>query len=152
MPQYIDLYYLVNSRESEVVCDFFKDYSFVKRELADDYPIPQYSDNPIKVFYSDEELLLYLEKDYNCEYLIYWENAEENSDIKQFTLQYTDDGKVIFGVSIVGTVIDSIEVVELFKHIKDYLNSKEACITMEEPPAVNSFEFIDFCNERYKPR
>lgn len=151
MPQYIDSYYLIDSRESKIVDDFFENYSFVKKQLADDYPIPQYSDNPVKVFYSDVDLLLYLERDFNCEYLIYWENVEENSEIKQFTLQYTDDGKMIFGVSIIGDELDSIKSIQLFKNIKSYLNSRKACITAEEPPPINSNWFIDFCNERYTP-
>ena len=151
MPEYIDSYYLVNSRESKVVYNFFAKYSFVKKKLADDYPIPQYSDSPERIFYSDADLLLYLENNFDCEYLIYWENIEENSEIRFFILQYTNDGKMILGVSIVGKKLDSKESVQLFIDIKNYLNSQKACITIEEPPPTNSIEFIDFCNVRYIP-
>ena len=149
MPQYIDSYYLIDSRKSEFVYDFFAKYSHTRKELADDYPIPQFSDSPERIFYSVGELLLYLEDNPNFEYAIYWENEDKKSEIKQFTLQYTNDGKMIFGVSIVGNEPDSIKSVQLFREIKSYLNSKKACITVEEPPPINSIEFIDFCNGRY---
>ena len=151
MPQYIDSYYLVDNRKSMYIYDFFKKFSFVKKELSDDYPIPQYSDNPEIVFHSDSELLSYLESNSESDYVIYWGNIEEKSEIKQFTLQYTNDGKMIFGISIFGNEPDSVRSVSLFKEVKNYLNSQKACITVEEPPPINSVEFIDFCSDRYIP-
>jgi hypothetical protein len=58
---------------------------------------------------------------------------------------------MIFGVSIVGREPDSRKSIQLFIDIKSYLNSRTACITVEEPPPTNSIEFIDFCNIRYSP-
>lgn len=151
MPQYIDSYYLVESRESKVVYDFFTNYYIEKKELTDNYPIPQYSEDPEKIILSDTEILLFLEINLDYEYLIYWENIKQNSEIKQITLQYTNDGKMILGVSIEGNEPDSSKSVELFKNVRNYLNSSKACITVEEPPPTNSNDFIDFCNERYTP-
>ncbi len=151
MPQFIDSYYLVDTRESKIIYDFFEKYSFVKKELADDYPVPQYSNYPKIIFYSVEELFLFLESNLNCEYIIYLENEIGESEIKQITLQYTNDGKMIFGVSIVGNNPSSIRSVQLFKEFKYYLNSQISCITVEEPPPISSIEFVGFCNERYIP-
>jgi aspartate carbamoyltransferase regulatory subunit len=58
---------------------------------------------------------------------------------------------MIFGVSIIGKELDSKKSVQLFKHIKNYLCSRKSCITTDEPPPVNSNEFIVFCNKRYVP-
>ena len=151
MPQYIDSYYLVDSRKSTIIYDFLDAFSVDKKSLADDYPIPQYSDKPEKVFQSDSDLMSYLEDYVKCQYLIYWENANSKSEIKQFTLQYTDDQKMIIGVSIIGNDPRSQKSVQLFRLIKNYLTSQNACITIEEAPPANSIEFVSFCNERYVP-
>lgn len=152
MPQYIDSYYLVESRKLEVLCNFFAKYfPLGGKELATDYPFPQFSNHPEKVYYSVKELLLHLENNPDFEYTIYFENKERSSEIKQITLQYTDDGKMIFGLSMYGNDPSSIKSIQLFKEIKSYLNSKMACVTIEEPPPINSNEFSSFCNERFVP-
>lgn len=152
MPQYIDSYYLIDNRKLEVVSDFFAKYFPMGREeLATEYPFPQFYDLPEKIYGSVEELFLYLEDHPDFEYIVYFENKDQQSDIKQSTLQFTDDGKMIFGVSMIGKDPSSKESVELYKEIKSYLNAQRACITIEEPPPANSFEFINFCNERYVP-
>ena len=151
MPQYIDSYYLVDSRKLQIVNDFFSKYlPLGKEELASDYPFPEYSDNPEKIYHSAKELLIHLGKNLNFDYTIYFENKDGLSDIKQVTLQYTDDGKLIFGISIVGNNPALDENLLLFREIKNYLNSKNACATIEEPPPTNSIDFIKFCDERYR--
>lgn len=151
MPQYIDSYYLVESRASALVYDFHRDYLKKSKELSDDYPVPQYSDNPERIFDSVDKLLSYLEQNPECKYMVYWESLDQYSEIRQFNLHYTDDGKLIFGVAIIGNEPDSFESILLFKEIKKYLNSSIACITIEEPPPSNSIEFVEFCNNRFVP-
>ena len=151
MSQYIESYYLVDNRESNVILNFIGTYSIVKKELADEYPFPQYSNFTEKIFPSDEELLTFLEANSNFDYSAYWENENKESVIKQFSVHFTDDGKMIIGVAMVGNELNSKESVKLFKEIKNYLNSSIACITSEEPPPTNSIEFADFCNERFIP-
>lgn len=152
MPQYIDSYYLINNRTLDIVCDFFSKYfPLGGEELATEYPFPEFSDYPEKIYYSVRKLLIHLEDNPNFEYTIYFENKDRLSEIKQITLQYTDDGKMIFGVSIVGSDPSSIRSIQLFKEVKSYLNSEKAYVTIEEPPPINSLEFISFCNERYIP-
>jgi hypothetical protein len=151
MPQFIESYYLVNNRKSKVILNFIEDNSIIKKELADEYFVPQYSDFAERAISTDEELLLFLEANTNCDYSIYWENENKESVIKQFSIHFTDDGKMIFGVAIEGNELNSKESVKLFQEIKNYLKSSIACITSEEPPPTNSIEFADFCNERYIP-
>jgi len=150
MPQYIELYYLVDNRKSKIIFNFIEHYSIVKEELADEYPIPQYSNFVERTFLSDDELLTFLEANSNYDYNIYWENEDKKSLIRQLSLHFTDDGKMIVGVAMVGNEINS-DSVKLFKEIKNYLNSSIACITSEEPPPTNSTEFEVFCNERFIP-
>lgn len=152
MPQYIDSYYLVNDRNLEVVNDFFEKYLPVgAEELAMGYPFPEFSDNPERIFYSLKELLIHLQDNPAYEYTIYYQNNDKLSEIKQITLQYTDDGKIIFGISIIGDDPSSAKSVEIFNQVKEYLHSSNACITIEEPPPANSDDFKIFCTERYVP-
>lgn len=151
MSQYIESYYLVNNRKSKVILNFIENFSIVKKEIADGYPVPQNSNFTERTFHSDEELLTFLEANQNYDYDIYWENEYMESVIKQFSIHFTDDGKMIIGVAIVGNELNSKDSVKLFKEIKNYLNSSIACITSEEPPPTNSIEFADFCNERFIP-
>lgn len=151
MPQFIESYYLISNRMSRVIYDFIEKYSIMQRELADEYSVPQYSGFIERTFYSDKELLLFLEANPIYDYNIYWENENMESVIKQFSVHFTDDGKMILGVAIVENKPRSINSLKLFKEIKNYLNSTIACITSEEPPPTNSIEFVRFCNERFMP-
>lgn len=152
MPQYIDSYYLVDSRESNIIYNFIEKFCKKIVETTDDYPLPQFAETHEMVYHSVKELISYLESNPTIDYVIYWRNEDKKSQVEQFTLQYTNDGKMILGVSIAGREPSSKKSVQLFKNIKNYLNSQEACICVEEPPPINSIEFIDFCNERYMPR
>lgn len=151
MSQYIESYYLVNNRESKIILNFIRNYYILKKELADEYPVPQNSNSIEKTFHSDEKLLTFLEINQNYDYDIYWENERMESIIKQFSIHFTDDGKMIVGVAILGNELNSKDSVKLFKEIKNYLNSSIACITSEEPPPTNSIEFTKFCKQRFKP-
>lgn len=152
MPQYIDSYYLIDNRKPGVVYDFFTRYfPLGLKELATEYPFPQFYDKSEKIYNSAEELFLHLENSPNSEYTVYFENKDQRSIIKQFTLQYTDDGKMIFGASIIGRDPSSEESIEVYKEIKNYLNAQKSCVTIEEAPPINASEFINFCNERYIP-
>lgn len=151
MPQYIDSYYLVDTRRLDIVYDFFSRYfPLGLKELAIDYPFPEFSDYPDNVYLFLKDLLMHLEKTPSCEYTVYFENKDKSAIIKQVTLQYTDDGKIIFGVSIIGNEPSLIREIEVINDIKNYLSSNNAYATIEEPPPINSEEFIDFCNERYR--
>jgi hypothetical protein len=151
MSQYIDSYYLINSRNLEIINDFFSKYlPLGLEELAIDYSFPEYSDNPERIYNSAKELLKHLEENLGVEYIVYFKNKDILSDIKQVILQYTDDGKLIFGISIVGNNPALEENLLLLKEIKKYLNSKNACATIEEPPPTNSIDFIEFCDGRYR--
>lgn len=142
---------MVENRTLEVINTFFSKYlPSGKEELAMDYPFPQYSDTPQTIYHSVKELLLYLGNNPDSEYIIYFKNKDELSEIKQIVLQYTDDGKLIFGVSSIGNDPSSSKSIQLFREIKNFLNSHNACATIEEPPPTNSLDFVDFCDERYR--
>ncbi|WP_223605966.1 hypothetical protein [Chryseobacterium sp. OSA05B] len=151
MLQYIDSYYLVNARDSGLVYKFLDDFLPQNEELYADYPIPQYGNEEEKIFDNLKDLLIYLDQNPDVEYIMYWQNLADTSELKQFTLQYTDDGKMIFGASIYGNEVDSRESLLMYYSMKRYLKPDYACITGEEPPPGNSEAFIRFCENRYVP-
>jgi hypothetical protein len=151
MPQFVESYYLLNNRGAKEVFSFIEKKPVIKIELADEYPVPQYSNIIENTFYSDDELMSFLESNPSYDYNIYWENENKDSIIKQFSIHFTDDGKVIFGVAIKGGELDSEDSIEFFVEVKKCLKCTTACITSNESPPTNSIEFIDFCNERFKP-
>lgn len=151
MPHYIDSYYLINKRDSSLVYKFLDDFLPQNEELSEDYPIPQYGNEDKEIFDNVKDLLTYLDQNPDIDYIIYWQNLDVTSELKQFTLRYTDDGKMIFGASIYGVEVDSRESLLIYNRMKRYLNPDYACITGEEPPPGNSEEFIRFCKNRYVP-
>jgi hypothetical protein len=148
MPQCLDLYFLVDNRKTSTIYEFFDHYAFRKSELADEYPIPQFSDFDYQTFYSDNHLLEYLEGHTDCSYIVYWQNLNERSDIYQFVVQYTSDGKMIVGITVKGTGPSDIKVISTFKEMKYYFNADLGCITSGEAPPETSKAFKQFCRIR----
>lgn len=151
MPQYIDCYFLIDNRNTDLVNTFLKKYLPINKESASEYSVPLFSDNPTNFFSDINDVLMYLEHDGNCEYSIYWHSIESNSVIKHAMVHYTDDGKMIFGISITGNDPMDYKIVPLFHEIKNSFKSHLGCITVEEPPPSNSIEFIEFAQNRYIP-
>ncbi|PWV56684.1 hypothetical protein [Chitinophaga sp. S165] len=94
---------------------------------------------------------MYYEYNVTTPYTIYLKNVDEESLIAFAILTYTDDGKMVLGVSVIGTfndVDDVRENLKIFNDIKAFTNSESACMTLEEPPPDNSLEFIEFAKQR----
>lgn len=151
MSQYIDSYYLIENRKKSLIEKFINKYLLDYKESSEDYPIPLYSDIPDKTFLNLKDILDYLEENVKCEYSIYLENIAKNTIIKHFMVFFTDDSKMIFGISINGKEPNDTISINLFKELSVFLNSEIGCITVEEVPPANSNEFIEFCKKRYNP-
>lgn len=151
MGQYIDSYFLVNNRDSSIVRKFLDEFFPCREEATEDYPVPEYNDNPIAVYKDIEDLYSYLEEHANETYSLYWYNSIEDSLLKNAMAFYTDDKKIIVGVSITGNSPEDMKAIEYYLNISTFLGSDVGCITVEEAPPVNSLEFIEFCNKRYIP-
>lgn len=149
MPEYIDLYFLGNDRNSENINLFLNRYLPERKESISEYIVPQFSTTPERVFNKVDELMKYLMKETNLYYSIYWSNQNKASKIQHAMIFYTDDGKVIYGISAVGTYPFNFESIQLFEKIKKELKSDIGCITVEEPPPTNSAEFEFFCLNRF---
>ena len=148
MPQYIDSYYLVSNRKPELIIQVLDIYLPKRLESAIDYPVPLYTDKPEVVFDDVSKLLAYLAEDSLQEYTIYWRSIDPTSLVKHFMVFYTNDKKMIFGISIRGNDPTSSESLSIFNEVKKLLKAEVSCITVEEPPPCNSEEFTNFANNR----
>lgn len=146
MPQYVDCYFLIDQREREIVNGFLNDIFPLRSVTTDDFVVANGT-----VIQDVSVLMKYLESNLSEEQSIYWENKNESSPYKHAMVFYTDDGKMIFGVTLIGKSPEKEQVIKDFLKIKSYLGTQVACMTVEEAPPYNSVEFIDFCKERYVP-
>lgn len=151
MPELIDQYFLVNTRDAKFVTRFLDKYVPKRAPVSDCYLITtEVGEDEIDSKDLDFVLLFY-EYHVDSVYYIYLKNLDEKSFIAYAILTYTDDAKMIFGVSVLGTfndVDDMRENVKIFNDIKAFTNSTVACMTLEEPPPSNSLEFIEFAKQR----
>lgn len=150
MSQLTDCYYLVDNRTTAYICNFVNSYMSQNEETTDEYPFPIYT-HEVEITFSDlNQLMGHLEKNETSIYSIYWRNSDKISLIRFCMAFYTDDGKVILGVSLKGQYRENEKITPVFNEIRNYLNTDICCITNEEAPPSNSKEFIDFCKERNK--
>ena len=149
MPQLVDCYFLIESREKRKIELFLERFIPDREELAADYPIPYLSDSPTAIIHSIEELIEFLASDSTSEYAIYWQNRIVESKLQNGMLFYTNDACLILGISLKAISKQDVEVMRICNEVKSFLQCQYACITVEEPPPLNSEEFIEFAKHRY---
>jgi hypothetical protein len=147
MPQLIDCYFLIDFRNRKVVNDFLDEFIPDREETCDDYIVSSNSN----IFDCADELMGFLEQSVNEDKTIYWENRNKMNVIKFAMAFFTDDGKIILGVSMKGKSPRDILIQEKYFEVKTYLKASVGCITIEEVAPTNSLEFIEFCEDRYSP-
>ena len=134
---YSDIYVLVDNRDIKFIQDFIEHFIPDNREMADEYEIPQYSDSPDFLFTKAIELMRYCEKHEEVSHAIYWFNNLDE-DPKDAMVFYTDDGKMILGLSIE----DESREQEWLVKLKSFSKSDQGCILYENPPPESSKEFL----------
>nr|WP_295877198.1 hypothetical protein [uncultured Chitinophaga sp.] len=151
MPELIDQYFLVDTRDSKFVTRFLDKYVPQRAPVRDYYLIEtEHGEEKIDSKNMDFVLSFY-EHHSNSVNSFYIENIDERSLIAFAILTYTDDAKMILGVSVLGTFDDLDDMkanIKIFEDIKAFTNSTVACMTLEEPPPDNSLEFIEFVKQR----
>lgn len=147
--EYADCYVLSDERNENFIFDFLNHFIPNRKEAAEEYYVPMYSDNPNEIFKKDFEIIKYLCLNKNVENTLYWSNKTD-SYLKGAMMFFTSDGKVIFGLycntRFPNTVIED----DYFLKIQEFCNSKIGYITYEELPFINSLEFTKLVKERNK--
>lgn len=140
-----DIYIIKESRSEKMGIDFLNHFLPLREESADEYLIPQYSDNPIREFDNATDLMNFLESNPEYSQSIYWRNLDENNLNKHGMIFYTKDRNMIFGISRNADMDGQLNTAnedECLQLMKDYFNTKLGYIHYENPPADTLDEFV----------
>ena len=139
---YADCYILSEKRTSEFIQTFLDKFIPNRHESADEYEIPQYSDEPKVLFRSAVELMDYLSINKNEVHTVYWTNNDKG-DIKGAMCFFTNDGQVILGLYCDTMYPDTSIEDNVFADLTSFCESSNGYITYEEPTTHNTTEFLE---------
>ena len=137
MPEYSDIYVISSKRDAKTINAFLNEFVPENKQSADDFNIPQFSENPTKTFTNVQQLLTFLDDKPNIEYSIYW-SSTNNSKPEHAMLFYLKDGNVIYGLSTDAS--DSEFANELLNKLKIFLKSELGYIAWEACPNVDDLD------------
>lgn len=144
----LDFYLLVETRSTDKALSFLDKFLPNRKVASIDFPFPQYADRPSNTFVDPLELMDYLSIRSSDSYSIYWNNIEEEHLFSNAMLFYTDDGKLIFGLSFDSELPIPEEKVSVLQEVIQFLDPQKYCLTAEEPPPENSVDFLEFSDSR----
>ena len=133
-----DIYVLCDSRSHEKIVKFLEKFLPNNIEDADMYYIPYLSENPEISFEKLNEFMQYMENATDKPNAIYWRNSQKEGDPRFAMVFYTDDGKMILGLSL----NESDREEEVLEKIQRFVNSNYGYITFGDIPPTNSDAFI----------
>lgn len=142
MSFYADIYVLVETRSKKMAVEFLNYFLPVREESANEYLIPQYSDNPMYTFKKAYDVMNFLELNQDCEQSIYWRSADEDSINKHAMIFYTTDGCMIFGISRYTDESTKNED-SCLEQMKQFFKTDLGYIDYENPPVKSKKEFVE---------
>jgi hypothetical protein len=148
-----DIYVIKKTRSKKIGIDFLNHFLPSREESADDYLIPQYSDDPIHEFDNAEDLMTFLESNPKYAQSIYWRNTDAESLNKHGMIFYNEDGTMIFGISRNADMSGNLNTDnedECLNEMKKYFNTNLGYIHYENSPADNYEEFVEIVNKLEK--
>lgn len=137
---FADCYVLSDRRTADFIENFLNTFVPNRKEMVDEFEVPQYSDNPFKIFKTSSEIIQFLIQNKTFKHTIYWENSRV-SDLKGVELFFTDDGNVIFGIYCETKYPNTTIEDGFFSELKKFCQSNEGYITYEDTPPQNSQDF-----------
>ncbi len=136
-----EIYVLCESRSAELAKRFLDSCLPTRTPVADEYPFPEYVDEPSDTFQTPNELMRRLESDKHESYSIYWDAASNNGP-RQAMLFYTEDGAMIAGIGG-----PSVSLGETLSCVAKQVNGRFGFITSGSCPPETSEAFIAICRE-----
>lgn len=97
MPSYADIYILSNERNVKSYTRFLNAFLTKAVESSDEYPVPQYDDEPTLELSSAKEILELSVEDLELEYNLYWHDEKE--EFLHASIFLLRDNSVVFGIS-----------------------------------------------------
>lgn len=141
-----DIYVIKESRSSKLGIDFLNHFLPQREESADEYLIPQYSDDPIQEFDNAMDVMIFMESNPDYSQSLYWRNLDDNSLNIHGMIFYTEDGNMIFGISRNADMSGNLNTEnedKCLQEMKKYFNAELGYIHYENPPANTLAEFRD---------
>lgn len=145
-----DIYVIQKSRSKSKGIDFLNVFLPSREASADEYLIPQYSDNPIEEFDNADDLMTYLESNSEYSQSVCWRNTDENNPNKHGMIFYTKDGNMIFGISRNADISGNLNTDnedECLRKMMEFFKSEMGYIHYENPPPDSYDEFVEIVNE-----
>jgi hypothetical protein len=136
VPEYADIYVLGGKRSPEAIIGFLDHFLPSRRESADEYEVPQYSDAPDTVFKTAEELIAYCCQNPKEPHTIYWRSDAEDEHAEVFFLK---DGGLIFGVSTPADNFSRVD--EVCSKLGHFFDTEEIIVTYEDLPPESIDDF-----------
>jgi len=148
MPDYSDIYVISSLRDPQTVNKFLNHFLPKRRESADEYEVPQYSETPSIIYKKANDLIEYCACNKSEEHSIYW-MAMGGGKPEHGMVFYLQDSNVIYGLSTDASDQDYAK--QLLNEMKVFFDSDFGYIGHEAAPDASSLmEFKEQINA-HKP-
>lgn len=138
MTQY-EVYVECSSRRANVARCFLDHFLPMRREVADEYPFPELSDEPLLTFSTAADLICRLESELSESYAVYWERMDDGEPF-QAMLFFTEDGGMIAGLSA-----SRSEPAELLLELANIVGGRYGVVVGEQRPPAIMESFVEMC-------
>jgi hypothetical protein len=142
MPEYADIYVVEKRRTPESVNAFLEHFLPSRRESADEYCVPQYSESPVEIFTAAEALIAFCCQNPREPHAIYWHSTITPEHAMAFFLE---DGGLICGIS---TPADNPRRVDaVAAELGRFLGTQDVLVTYEDLPPASVESFTSFVGQ-----
>ncbi|MFS1523877.1 hypothetical protein ACL7TT_07155 [Microbulbifer sp. 2304DJ12-6] len=134
----IEIYILCKNRSKKLVFEFLDKFLPNREASAEEYPYPEYVDQPEHVYSDVAELMAVLDSNEDESYSLYWDSTD-NAKVKNAMVFYTVDGGLIVGIA----VEDDHREAWLNK-LSNLVGGEFGYVSFEMPPPETVQEFIEY--------
>lgn len=136
----LEIYVLCRDRSKKQALDFLDEFLPKRRALAENFPFPEYVDDPEVVFQAPETLISLLEERRDESYALYWQN-QADGPVHQAMIFFTEDGGMMVGV-----VVDESDSKFWLQRLGKAVSGTYGYVNFESPPPGNTEEFKAVCS------
>ena len=136
----VEIYVLCENRTQSLALKFLDGFAENRTNTAEDFPFPEYVDEPDIIYTKDTEVMAALEKQPSESYSLYWDTTSESA-IKNAMLFYTEDGGLVAGVAVKDSDHE-----KWINKLAKVVNGAYGYVSFENVPPDTKGEFIELCN------
>jgi hypothetical protein len=134
-----EAYVLLRNRKYERCKAFLEHFVPARQELAEDYPVPEFAEEPVKLCRGEDEILRFLAGTRDS-YSIYWSNAVDDAKVKQAMVFFLSDGSMILGLAIHGESEQLAR--EMLRELVEFSMASLGYVAFDERPPDTSLAFM----------